>query len=189
MEFMFLKKIVTSLGIQGFALAVFYLIFKSLNLPPPTPEWVGPIIIVALILSAVITLYVPYPRNVITQSSGKISKDRRDKLNAVWKGELKQASCSNTPVRISLKADEKNITGEMECDYDDLGKQTFDVSGSFHEDRFLKLDYANKDKGAVHFGTFLFELHPFGSTLTGECVGYGVKTGGIVTANLILNRQ
>lgn len=185
-------RIVTSLGVPGLALGVFYMIIVNLGLSSAPPQWVGPLMLVALCLSAGITFSSLHPRNatnIIEQLSEHIPKDRSDALNATWKGTLTQASRPDTPVEITLKVSGKKIQGEMECDYHDLGTQKFDVSGSFHGGRFLRLDYLNRDRTTVHFGTSYFELSGHGKQLTGSCVGFGIKTEKIVTADFKLKRQ
>lgn len=186
-------RVVTSLGVPGLALGVFYMIYVTLDLPPLPSDWVGPITLVYLLLAAAITFKALGPRNptnVVTHvSDNRISSERQNALNAVWSGELKQPPRPITGVKLTLKVTGKDIQGEMQCTYAVNDVQNFDVSGSFLDGHFLKLDYANKDKGAVHFGTCLFDLKADGRTLIGKCVGYGIRTQEIVTADLELIRQ
>jgi hypothetical protein len=191
MESMFWR-VVTSLGVPGLALGMFYKVIVNLQTLSAPPEWVGPLLLLTLCLTSAITFYALGPRNatnIIDQLSEQIPKDRADALNATWKGILTQASRLETQVELTLKVTGKKIGGEMECVYYDIGKQKFDVSGSFHRDRLLKLDYVNKDKTTVHFGTSYFELSANGKKLIGSCVGFGIVAEHIVTADFKLIRQ
>jgi hypothetical protein len=191
MESMFWR-VVTSLGVQGLALGVFYKVIMNLQmLSAPTP-WVGPLLLLTLFLTSAITFFALVPRNannVVDQRSEHIPKDRAEALNATWVGTLTQASRPDATVKIKLNVTGKKIGGEMECDYHDVGKQEFDVSGSFYRDGLLKLDYVNKDKTTVHFGTSYFELRANGKQLIGSCVGFGIVAEHIVTADFNLKRQ
>ncbi len=190
MESMFWR-VVTSLGVPGLALGVFYMITLNLELASAPPEWVGPLIFVTLCFAAGITFYalsLGNTDNIFNRFSEDIPSDRRDALIRTWNGTLKQKAREDTKVEINLKIEGKKILGEMVCIYTDIGEQKFDVSGLFHSGRFLRLDYANKDKSKVHFGTCYFELAADAKELEGSCVGFGVVAGEIVTANIMLRR-
>lgn len=192
MESMFWR-VVTRLGVPGLALGVLYMIILNLELTSSPPEWVGPLKLVTLFLVAAITFYALGLRrapNIFAPFLKDVPPNRLNLLNnKTWKGTLKQKHRDDTPIEITLEVKGKEVLGKMACDYPYMAKQEFDVSGSFHGDRLLRLDYANKDKTTVHFGTLYFELTADGHTLKGSCVGFGIKAEEIVTADVVLNRE
>ena len=104
-----------------------------------------------------------------------ISADRCKILEGVWKGtvnqELNGAIFRNFDVDLDLAVTGRKITGSGVINAGQLYYVSLD--GSFRNDRFLKMDYHNRDLNILQFGSFIFHLSDDSAELTGKFVGYG----------------
>jgi len=65
----------------------------------------------------------------------------------------------------------------------------FMLDGRFQNDRFLRLDYTSSVAGETHFGTFILEMNPLGTRLTGQFLGYGAYTERLVGGKVTVEKQ
>jgi hypothetical protein len=104
-----------------------------------------------------------------------IPRDRRNALQGKWSGDVVQyladATIRKFTVEITLVIKGKRINGIGIIIADKLYHVTLD--GSFRNDKFLKMDYQNKDPNIVQFGSFVFHLDDEPKDLVGRFVGYG----------------
>ena len=98
-------------------------------------------------------------------------------LKGSWKGTILQYMDGKAHMtydaHISIdKIGRKTISGIGTVIYQGE-KLTLVLKGSFRNDRFLKVDYQNKNTGYVQFGCFVFHLGDDSKSLDGKLVGYG----------------
>ena len=184
-------RIGAALGVPGLALAVFYLLYRALNLPLLPTEWIGPIVLVFLLLTAAMVFFALYfyrPAGVFARIASPIPQNRQESLNGNWEGQISQPLFPAANVNLRLEVGKKDVQGQIQY-ADGSAIRVFQVSGSFHSDRFLKLDYAPEDKAAIQFGSCLLELQSDGRTLRGKAIGFGPQSGAIVSGDLTLDKR
>jgi hypothetical protein len=125
--------------------------------------------------------------------------DRRRALHGRWRGSFVQnmpGGRGEASLVLDIKAGLRIITGDVAYDGSaEIGgtvhqmQGAFTVRGGFIHDRFLKLDYRQKDRDVVQFGSVVLDLHPDGRTLTGKGVGFGSKTRMIVAVEISLEKD
>lgn len=133
--------------------------------------------IIGAILTAIIKEYLE------TQGFELIGSGRKAALKGVWKGSVNQYLTDSTyqtySVELVFEPKRKRITGDGKIyNYE----KVFHVKlhGAFIYDRFLKMDYENKDHNIIQFGDFIFELTPDSRELNGRFVGFGHIAQGVV---------
>ena len=70
-----------------------------------------------------------------------------------------------------------------------MGMMSVILEGGYRNDRFLKMDYHNKDTDIIQFGTFILELSEDKLTLKGNFLGYGPYSKKIVDGTVELTKQ
>jgi len=104
-----------------------------------------------------------------------ISRDRRKALTGKWEGIVVQQT--NTENKLSFKVQlDIEIKGRKLIGNGTLINDTIynvELEGSFRNDRFLKMDYRNKEPQVIQFGSFIFHLSDDARGLKGLFVGYG----------------
>jgi hypothetical protein len=111
-----------------------------------------------------------------------IDQDRRKILEGTWRGIVQQVIDSTyhkyqVDLIIEIKGKKLVGTGIISSN----GSLYYvALDGSFRNDRFLKMDYQNKDLNIVQFGCFIFNLSESSKILEGRFVGYGQLTKNIV---------
>jgi hypothetical protein len=117
------------------------------------------------------------------QTGYPISNDRRKILQGTWTGVVSQCLAETTVRTLNVDLD-LNIKGRkiQGTGILNTGELLFHVvlNGSFRNDRFLKMDYQNKDVNVVQFGSFVFHLSDDSKELIGRFVGYGQISRSIV---------
>lgn len=67
-------------------------------------------------------------------------------------------------------------------------KLQFRLRGGFLHDRFLRLEYENRDNAAIQFGSVVAELSADGKTISGGYIGFGAQSQRIVTGTIALTK-
>ena len=83
----------------------------------------------------------------------------------------------------------KRIKGEIS--YNDPitnKKNIFTITGGFHSENYLLLNYENSDESNVHFGSAILELSPNPNTLKGLFQGFGRESRSIVSGEILLHK-
>jgi len=143
-------------------------------------------------LIAPITTYIA-TRLYDQRSLQKLDGSRRALLGK-WRGELIQ-EYEGKPVAVVIDleftAANKKIEGVAEVDDFRAGRprDKLKLEGGFRVDRYIKLDYENRDPAVFQFGTFVAKLQPDGKTLKGHFVGYGYVTDRILHGEATLLKQ
>src|ERR1700744_2878350 len=101
---------------------------------------------------------------------------KRYALNGVWRGNAIQNEdpliAGPYSIELDLNSSAGKIMGKARVD-DPNESIILTVNGKFKEEGLLKLDYENKDKTVLQFGTFILKLSPGGKKLTGRFIGFG----------------
>ncbi len=119
-----------------------------------------------------------------------ISEDRRTAIEGHWTGVADQEFRGHPvsyPAELDLEVRGRDIRGRLHVDLKDGGQEytpTFELSGGFLHDRFLRLEYASNAKGSVHFGAMILELSPDTTVLSGNFVAFGAYSQMIVPGSL-----
>lgn len=124
----------------------------------------------------------------------EIPAEQHAAIEGQWKG-FAQQDFRGHPVRypaeLELKVNGRKIEGRLHVDLKD-GEQeytpTFEISGGFVHERFLRFDYASNLKGSVHFGSMILELSADTTTLRGHFVAFGAYSQTIVDGTLDFRR-
>lgn len=122
-------------------------------------------------------------RHFETKGFFPINQDRRKILEGTWRGIVQQfidnltTKSYHVDLLFEIKGKKVQGTGIINA-----GDALYHVvlDGSFRNDRFLKMDYQNKDLNIVQFGCFIFHLSEDSKSLTGRFVGYGQRTKEII---------
>jgi len=62
------------------------------------------------------------------------------------------------------------------------------IKGGLFENRFVKIEYKNKDKNVLQFGIMLMELMPTGNHLIGRFTGFGHITRRVIYGSIELKK-
>jgi hypothetical protein len=120
-----------------------------------------------------------------------ISNDRRKILQGIWKGTVNQNLSDGTfktfTVDLDLNIKGKKIQGTGIINAEELFYVSLD--GSFRNDRFLKMDYQNKNLKILQFGSFVFHLSDDSRELVGKFVGYGHLSKAIIYGSCQFNKN
>lgn len=149
---------------------------------------------ITTVLSPIITfLFIRYIDNLDKKSIS--SRDRHTLMASQWQGEIDFGldDLSSVPIVGNFSATRKTITGQFYVRYPDLPttssyKDEFTFQGGFLYERFLRLNYASKNKHRIQFGSIILELSPSGETMSGKFVGYGVFWQQILSGRVDLRR-
>lgn len=113
-------------------------------------------------------------RGVISQDPGKLYPD----------------GCEY-PVNVELHIQRRSVEGRFDIDLPYQGDTihlVFSVTGGFHRERFVQLNYLSKDQGAVQFGSVITVLSDSGKKMLGKFVGHGAQSEEIVTGRVALEK-
>lgn len=154
----------------------------------------SPTVVAALIAGAV-ALVGPLVTYFVTRAADThlfqaIPPDRIAAIEARWKGTAEQefrGHLVNYPAELQLEVHGRVVRGRLHVDLKDRGEEftpTFELSGGFLHDRFLRLEYASDTKASVHFGAMILELSPDARTLTGRFVAFGAYSQQIVDGSI-----
>lgn len=146
---------------------------------------------IASIISAVVVLIVKHFLD-IKKNASPIEDDVRTAVAGKWKGQLRQTLNSNTLLiefQFDLKVSSLGaIEGEGSIAHD-KELYLFTVHGDYKSNRFIKLDYANKNKSIQQFGTFILEVSDNCKELDGQLAGYGPISGKVISANIHMTKS
>ena len=100
-----------------------------------------------------------------------------------WDGTVQEAGLSPYKITLNFELRGKLIkgTGTFET-------RTIEVTGSFYDDRFLRLDYKNKDPAIIQYGLAILELLPTANKLEGKFLGYGPIAKRLVAGGITLEK-
>lgn len=88
--------------------------------------------------------------------------------------------------------DSKKVYGKATIVYSETEKSEMVVSGGFFLEsgkRFLLLEYKNQHGIVLQFGSIILLLSDTGTRFTGKVMGYGPKTGAIVTGTIEFEKE
>ena len=117
----------------------------------------------------------------------KVSKNRKGNLQNRWKGQVTQADSDNFEFEMTLQVRRRKISGTGIIR--GVPDKLVVLEGGYRNDRFLKMDYHNQNKGIIQFGSFIFELSANNSELNGEFLGFGPNTQKIISGKVSLTKQ
>lgn len=113
---------------------------------------------------------------------------RYESLRGTWQGCTEQRSggkkglLGTATLTIHLTP-----TAEGIYTFRDTPETTMHVTGSFHHDRFVRLDYSNSQGRAMQFGCATLELNAPGDKMEGEYVGYGAWSECVVSGTIAVS--
>jgi hypothetical protein len=127
-----------------------------------------------------------------------ISPSRRDGLIGKWEGVVHQdgepgQKPLDFPLNVTIEKVGRKVvkgTSHFSLIVENEAPRGADLSlyGGFIPDRFLTLNYMNKEK-AQQFGYLILELSPDGNQLEGRFVGYGPRAKKLVHGTVELMHQ
>ncbi len=89
---------------------------------------------------------------------------------------------------MEIEANQKKVFGEGRS-YQNNAVHKFSFTGAFKNERFLKLEYQNKDSNVVNFGTIILELSSTGKSLNGRYVGHGHINERILDGEILVDKS
>ena len=125
-----------------------------------------------------------------------VEKGRRKAVTGEWEGELSQQDNENRtgvtiPIQLSFKANARSVTGTMTIrEREPEGIYTFDVTGSFHFDKYLRFEYGtsgSKDT-TIDFGNMFMMLNNTSTEMTGKMVGFGSISNTLIASDIKLEK-
>ncbi len=127
-----------------------------------------------------------------------LSRGRQSAINGKWTGTFRQDNLVNEKelvgtMMINLKTKGKLVKGfgEYGGKYGDQFsyRENILLKGGFKHDRFLVLDYYNKNDQKTHFGHYILELSSEGDQLKGKLIAYGNKSEAVIAADILLRKE
>jgi|ERR1043165_130464 hypothetical protein len=142
----------------------------------------------ATVISVIVGIYIK--NHLDNKKEIKINEAIRDAVTGKWKGILSQlveGTIENLEVELNLKVNGAAISGVGMALRN--GRSIYvTLSGEFHSLRYLRIDYENRDKAILQFGTFIFQLSGDALALSGHLVGKGHLTERIINASVQLTK-
>ena len=114
-----------------------------------------------------------------------------DELKGRWVGKIVQrinGYVESVPIEIVFKTRGKTVTGDGTLTYQGTFIQLA-IEGHSPVQRYMSLNYKNKDSIKMQFGSIAARVDASGSTLTGKFVGYGHINDALVEGELELSKH
>lgn len=143
------------------------------------------------ILAPIITLFLK--NEIETKRYQTISKNRRNALKGIWKGYVYQRSpvpddSIDYEVTITFKPGRKIEKGRAIYKIGDFITD-IKLTGGFYDSKYLRIHYENKNPAIIQYGMALFEFASDTKEIRGDFLGYGIRTEGRISGELILEKQ
>ncbi|MBU1101949.1 MAG: hypothetical protein KKA84_16250 [Bacteroidetes bacterium] len=153
------------------------------------------LITVLSITVTIISVFIAVYQIYLTRKPFKvITRGRQYSLEGLWKGKYTQDNKTGGnklegEMRLSLSPGRKKVIGIVTItSYYYKKDYEFIVDGGFKADRFLFLNYWNKNDSVTQFGNIILELTSNAEILKGRFIGYGPESEKIVTAQIVFNK-
>lgn len=124
-------------------------------------------------------------------------RDLADLIQGKWYGTATEAKVADEPpVEYRVEWDFKLKNGKLFCDsparyikdgvvYED--QYRLECKVAYHQ--FLLIEYFNKDRQQINFGTELIEISPSGREFSGKFVGYSSGTNSLIHGSITGTRN
>jgi hypothetical protein len=147
-----------------------------------------------LFLTSLILILSGKSDNILEPAKFPNSGSRISALNGRWKGNNIQAfngEVSKIPLSMLLNIKQSKVSGEIEILLPDIkdSDRKFNASGNFYADRYLQLQYLNKNGKLYSFGDYLLELSANGSELSGKFIGFGAESNKIIAGEIFYKKE
>lgn len=157
-------------------------------------EILTPIGAIAGLIAAVIRLHAEIP---LTRSVSS----RVDALDGRWDGSILQpdhpAGIVTSSFSMTLKRRGRHLTGSIHLvavlpargdrPATDIAIDLI-ARGGFVRESVIRIEYANRDRSVLQFGTIYFELAPTANEMTGRLAGYGQYAGSVIHGEVVCIR-
>ena len=147
---------------------------------------------------SLITAFVTYWLSLRLRDSDKevLRPELRGALSGKWIGFIDQdVGFEPKPMTYSadffLEPTAKSILGNCQVSASVAGNKLvadLKLEGGVYYGQFLRLDYINRNRVALHFGSMVLELDPDLRKMSGKFTGYGAHTKQIVNGRVTLEK-